>query len=702
MIANEREIEVEALAAFRTVEQLAQNLDIGILGLVIILGVTLAIFITRSIINPLKNLSDTVEALGAGDLDAHAQILDTTEIGQLALNFNAMAGRLNQTVSSLTLATEVGRTIAQERDLDILLKSAADLIQDLFDLYYTQIYLLNPVGRRLVLRAGTGAVGGQLLIQRHSLPVDLASLNGTAAVEKRAVIVEDTESSTIHRANPLLPDTRSEMVVPLLVGDQVVGVLDMQSKIAGALSKDNLSAYEALSGQPAVAIQNVELLNETQSARAELEAQSRRLTREGWDDFLNAFERGERVGFTYDLENMTSYMKPITGKTDEHTLVKVIPVLNEPVGILKFEGLVTITASETALVDTIARQVGQQVENLRLLAQAEDAVRRLTREGWEKQLEAQSEAETGFSYDLNKITPLSASANGGDSDVRPTKHNLEILGEKIGEISVSGPDNTSKEIKEFLSTIGDQLATRVENLRLFEETERGQIELERRARQLAAVAEVSTASSRELEVETMLKTVVKLTQRQFDLYHAHIFTFDSETEKLNIVACGWLEGDENEGTHETSSISLDQEQSLVARAARTKQAVIVNDVKNEPGWRPNPLLPDTASEMAVPLVVGDEMIGVLDVQSERVEAFTEEDANIQLTLASQVATTMQNARSFALAQSQAEREATLNVISQKIQTATSVEAVLQIAARELGNALNAPMTIAQLSLKNQD
>ena len=279
------------------------------------------------------------------------------------------------------MATEVGRTIAQERDLDILLKSAADLIQDLFDLYYTQIYLLNPVGRRLVLRAGTGAVGGQLLSQRHSLPVDLASLNGTAAVEKRAVIVEDTESSTIHRANPLLPDTRSEMVVPLLVGDQVVGVLDMQSKIAGALSKDNLSAYEALSGQPAVAIQNVELLNETQSARAELEAQSRRLTREGWDDFLNAFERGERVGFTYDLENMTSYMKPITGKTDEHTLVKVIPVLNEPVGILKFEGLVTITASETALVDTIARQVGQQVENLRLLAQAEDAVRRLTREG---------------------------------------------------------------------------------------------------------------------------------------------------------------------------------------------------------------------------------------------------------------------------------------------------------------------------------
>jgi GAF domain-containing protein len=146
------------------------------------------------------------------------------------------------------------------------------------------------------------------------------------------------------------------------------------------------------------------------------------------------------------------------------------------------------------------------------------------------------------------------------------------------------------------------------------------------------------------------------------------------------------------------AIPLEQEQSLVARAARTRQAVIVNDVRNEPGWLRNPLLPDTASELAVPLVIGDQILGVLDVQSDRLNAFTEEDANIQTTLASQVATALQNARSFVRAQRQAERESMLNVISQKIQSATTVEAVLQIAARELGRALGAPRTIAQLGL----
>jgi signal transduction protein with GAF and PtsI domain len=130
--------------------------------------------------------------------------------------------------------------------------------------------------------------------------------------------------------------------------------------------------------------------------------------------------------------------------------------------------------------------------------------------------------------------------------------------------------------------------------------------------------------------------------------------------------------------------------------------VIVNDVRNEPGWLPNELLPDTASEMAVPLVIGDKVLGVLDVQADRVDAFTEEDASIQTTLATQVATALQNAYSFAQAQKQAERETLLNTINQKIQSATSVEAVLQIAARELGHALGAPMTIAQLSMQEQN
>jgi GAF domain-containing protein len=131
------------------------------------------------------------------------------------------------------------------------------------------------------------------------------------------------------------------------------------------------------------------------------------------------------------------------------------------------------------------------------------------------------------------------------------------------------------------------------------------------------------------------------------------------------------------------------------------KGVISNDVTKEPDFLPNPLLPDTRSEMATPIMVGNTLLGVFDVQGNVVDRFTDEDIAIKTTLSRQVAVALQNLRNFAKAQKQADREAMLNTINQKIQSATSVEAVLQIAARELGHALGAPMTIAQLSMKDK-
>jgi GAF domain-containing protein/HAMP domain-containing protein len=684
---------------------------------VILVALVLYQIMQRIILNPVEKIVAQTDAVTHGDLERRVDVQSGDEIGILARAFNNMTAQLSELIGSLeqrvaaatrnlTVAGEVGRSVAQVHDLDTLLNEAVDLIRDRFNLYYAQVYLPEPTGRRLVLQAGTGEVGRQLLDRRHSLAADLTSLNGTAAVEKRAVVVENTETSTIHRPNPLLPDTRSEMVVPLLIGERLVGTLDMQSSQVGALNKENLKAFEALAGQLAIAIENAALLAETEAARNTVEAQSRHLVRSGWQDFLNAVQRGERIGYTYDLKNVFSITEPVSPDLSGRALVVTIPVLNEPVGVFKFESDQSWNEDDAALADSIAHQLGRQVENLRLLAQAdqyraeaEQASRRLTRQGWEAQFAAHPEAETGFTYDLNTISPLSSSeVNNTLPEVTQT---LEILGEKIGEISVAGTNSPREEVAELLSTIGEQLSARVENLRLFEETERSQVEVEKRARQLAVVAEVSTVSSKELDIDKMLHSVVHLTQRQFGLYHAHIFLYDEKTEELKIAACGWKEGDEHEGTHETASIPMNQEQSLVARAARTRQAVIVNDVHNEPGWLPNPLLPNTASELAIPLIVGDQLLGVMDVQSERLNAFSDEDAHIQTTLASQVAIALQNARSFTQAQKQADRETKLNLIGQKIRSATSVDSVLQIAARELGHALGAPLTIAQLGKKDK-
>ena len=148
---------------------------------------------------------------------------------------------------------------------------------------------------------------------------------------------------------------------------------------------------------------------------------------------------------------------------------------------------------------------------------------------------------------------------------------------------------------------------------------------------------------------------------------------------------------------EGRSIPLEREQSLVARAAREQKGITVNDVTQDPDFLPNPLLPDTRSELAVPMIVAGNVIGVFDIQSEQVGRFSESDVNIQTTLAAQLATSIQNVRSFEQSKKQAELESLVNVIGQRIQRSTSIEQTLQTAVRERGSALGAARVKAKLS-----
>jgi GAF domain-containing protein len=102
--------------------------------------------------------------------------------------------------------------------------------------------------------------------------------------------------------------------------------------------------------------------------------------------------------------------------------------------------------------------------------------------------------------------------------------------------------------------------------------------------------------------------------------------------------------------------------------------------------------------MAVPMIAGDRLVGILDVQDDDPDRFSAEDVNILTTLAAQVAVSLQNARSFVQAQRQAEREALINTISERIQSTSSVEAALQVAVREIGRALGARHTAVRLGV----
>jgi GAF domain-containing protein len=207
------------------------------------------------------------------------------------------------------------------------------------------------------------------------------------------------------------------------------------------------------------------------------------------------------------------------------------------------------------------------------------------------------------------------------------------------------------------------------------------------------VAEVATIVSSVLETDQLLKTVVELTKERFGLYHTHIYLLDEAGTALGLVAGAGDIGQQM--IDEGWTIGLDREQSLVARAAQERRGIMVNDVRADPGFFQNPLLPDTRSELAVPIIAADRLLGVLDVQSDAVDDFSEIDIRIMTTLASQVGSAIRNARLFetvVLAQKEAESRLqeteTLQKLSESLagtlQLSEIIEAFFQACTKLLG------------------
>ncbi|NJN44150.1 MAG: GAF domain-containing protein, partial [Anaerolineae bacterium] len=167
------------------------------------------------------------------------------------------------------------------------------------------------------------------------------------------------------------------------------------------------------------------------------------------------------------------------------------------------------------------------------------------------------------------------------------------------------------------------------------------------------MAEVSTAVATIREMKTLLQDVVDLTKSRFNLYHAHVYLINESGKELVLTAGAGEAG--RVMTAQGRIIPLLHESSLVARAAQTRQAVIVNDVSQASDFLPNPLLPETKSEMALPLIIGDRILGVLDVQSNQIGYFTDDDRRIQTILADQVAIAVSNAAQYTQEQFRAQK-----------------------------------------------
>ncbi|RLC74414.1 MAG: hypothetical protein DRI81_13855, partial [Chloroflexi bacterium] len=161
-------------------------------------------------------------------------------------------------------AAEVARDIVAARELGDLLNRAVNLIRERFGFYHAGIFLVNDQGEYAVLQAATGKAGRQMLEQGHRLKVGEVGIVGYVTAVGLSRIALDVGADAVHFDNPLLPETRSEMALPLRVGKDVIGALDVQSRDAGAFDEEDVTILQTIADQVAVAIQNARLLHEAQ------------------------------------------------------------------------------------------------------------------------------------------------------------------------------------------------------------------------------------------------------------------------------------------------------------------------------------------------------------------------------------------------------------------------------------------------------
>jgi GAF domain-containing protein len=196
--------------------------------------------------------SQAVQKLEALQLDLEQQVAERTR-------------DLERRAVQLATAAGVGRSAASILEIEALARQVVTLVRERFDLYYAGLFVVDEAGRYAVLKAGTGEPGRYMREKGHRLEVGGVSMVGAACAQRRARIALDAGAESVRFNNPLLPGTRSEMALPLVVGERVLGALDVQSTQPAAFTEEDIAVLQLVADQVAVAVDNAQKLAEEAS-----------------------------------------------------------------------------------------------------------------------------------------------------------------------------------------------------------------------------------------------------------------------------------------------------------------------------------------------------------------------------------------------------------------------------------------------------
>jgi GAF domain-containing protein/HAMP domain-containing protein len=380
-----------------------------ILIILLIIAVAVSLGLGQVISAPIQRLTQVASQVARGDLTVQASATTSDEIGTLADSFNTMTSRLRETLDELEHKVEertaellaankrnerrakqfesiaqVARTISSTRDLESLLRQITTVISNQFGFYHVGIFLLDPRREYAVLSAANSKGGQRMLARNHQLRVGETGIVGVVTGTGKPRVALNTGEDSLFFNNPDLPETRSEISLPLLVGDDVIGALDVQSTKPNAFDSEDINILTTLADQVSIAIQNARQYEETRKALVESDLLSRQFIQTGWQQFTKTKKlvgirhTGARATLIYRKNGRNKSENDLNwdqAKTEFNSASLSLPVKlrGEVIGSVdvRAPGNRKWEQDELEIVTAIIERAALALENARLLAESQ-------------------------------------------------------------------------------------------------------------------------------------------------------------------------------------------------------------------------------------------------------------------------------------------------------------------------------------------
>ena len=542
-----------------------------------------------------------------------------------AVENTRLFSRQQQRARELQTAADVSRTASSTLDLNELLNRTVELIREQFDLYYAGVFLLNESGSWADLRAGSGEAGRRQLARGHRLAIGGDSMIGRTIAGGKPSIALDVGEVESRFKNPDLPDTQSEMALPLISRGQTIGAMTIQSVRRAAFTDENVTTLQTMADQLANAIQNASLFAQAQSQNQELAV-------------LN--EMGRALTSSLELEQIADILLTYTSRLMEFTSI-ILVLYDQENQRLTFP--LAFELGERLQISPFPRGQGlvdYVINTRKALLIESDVTERCIELGIQFRTTGQS-AQSWLGVPI-------------------------LLGEQVyGVISVQDvekPNRYTQRSESVLVSISNLVANALQNTELFSQVEVSLRASEEQARRLAVLNTLSASLSTVSELDHVFELVAEKAIEIFQADRSAVALVlpDGQAE-LRAVAGRHLDLPAGE--------RFDLRDTPEARAISRRELVVTSDVDIEG----DPVL---RSSLTAPFSAANAVIATVRISSFLPNAYQPRDQNLLIQIVSLVNATLANRQLFDQVQDALSAAESLYDASSALNRAQSYEDIL--------------------------